>query len=70
VPALVSGHPHHTRALPWVRRCSAGEIEGEAVYDALIAYAARQTGVDRLVTFNADDFRRVWPEGAAKVVVP
>lgn len=43
---------------------------GGAVYDALIAKAAQKSGADRIVTFNVDDFRRVWPEGASRIVAP
>jgi predicted nucleic acid-binding protein len=45
-------------------------LTGGAVYDALIAKAAKKSGVDRLVTFNVGDFKRVWPEGAARIVAP
>ena len=43
---------------------------GGAVYDGLIARAAEKAGVDRLLTFNPNDFRRVWPEGRSLLVVP
>ena len=37
-------------------------IGGGTIYDALIARAAQKSGVDRLLTLNAGDFKRVWPE--------
>ena len=43
-------------------------LSGGVVYDALIARAAEKAGVDRLVTLNAADFRRVW-SGVASVIV-
>jgi predicted nucleic acid-binding protein len=45
-------------------------ITGGAVYDGLIARVAQKAGVDRLVTLNPSHFRRVWPEGAARVAPP
>lgn len=43
---------------------------GGVIYDALIAKAARKSGVERLMTFNIDDFKRVWPEGEPLLCVP
>ena len=37
-------------------------VGGGTIYDALIARAARKSGVDRLITLNIKDFKRVWPE--------
>ncbi|MCP4674752.1 MAG: type II toxin-antitoxin system VapC family toxin, partial [Deltaproteobacteria bacterium] len=45
-------------------------ILGGAVYDAVIARAAEQARVDRLVTLNDAHFQRVWPDGAERVVSP
>jgi predicted nucleic acid-binding protein len=45
-------------------------LTGGVVYDALIAFAAQKAKVDRLLTFNVSDFRRVWPEGADRIIVP
>lgn len=45
-------------------------LTGGIVYDALIAFAARKAKVDRLLTFNASDFKRVWPEGVDRIVAP
>jgi len=45
-------------------------IRGGAIYDALIAQAAQKINADRLVTFNVEDFRRVWPEGHDKITRP
>lgn len=45
-------------------------ITGGAVYDGLIAAAARKTAADRLLTFNGRDFLRVWPEGHGIVTEP
>ncbi|MBI1742654.1 PIN domain-containing protein [Candidatus Acetothermia bacterium] len=46
------------------------QISGGATYDALITRAAEKAQVDRLLTLNADDFRRVWPRIAPKVFIP
>ncbi len=45
-------------------------IAGGTVYDALIAKAARRSSADRLLTFNPDDFERVWPNGTEIIHVP
>jgi predicted nucleic acid-binding protein len=45
-------------------------LSGGIVYDALIARAAQKSGVERLLTFNADDFTRLWPDGEAILFVP
>lgn len=46
------------------------ELIGGVVYDALIAQAARKAQVDRLITLNVADFRRVWPEGKERIFSP
>jgi predicted nucleic acid-binding protein len=46
------------------------KIAGGAVYDALLLHAAWKAGVDQVVTLNADDFRRVYPALARKIVSP
>jgi len=46
------------------------EIAGGAVYDALLLHAAWKSGVDQVVTLNPDDFRRVYPALADKIVSP
>ncbi len=53
-----------------VKRLSDLGLSGGAVYDALIVKAAQKSGADRIVTFNMNDFRRVWPEGANRIVAP
>ncbi|MHB8901573.1 MAG: PIN domain-containing protein [Thermoguttaceae bacterium] len=45
-------------------------IIGGAAYDGLIARAAEQSQVDKLVTLNDTHFRRIWPTGADRVVSP
>lgn len=45
-------------------------LPGGVIYDALILRAAERAGVDRVLTFNVDDFRRLWPDGAAKITAP
>lgn len=53
-----------------IRRMADLNMSGAAVYDALILRAAERAGVDRILTFNVEDFRRLWPEGAARVAAP
>ncbi len=45
-------------------------IPGGAVYDALIARAAEKSSAERLLTLNASDFERVWPEGKSLLSLP
>lgn len=45
-------------------------IIGGAVYDGLLMHAAWIAGVDRVVTLNAHDFRRVYPALADKIISP
>jgi predicted nucleic acid-binding protein len=45
-------------------------LSGGTVYDALLATVARRLSVDKLLTLNADDFRRVWPEGKQVITTP
>jgi len=49
---------------------SAMVLAGGVVYDALVAKAAQKSAADRLVTLNPVDLRRVWPDGAHRVVEP
>jgi predicted nucleic acid-binding protein len=51
------------------RMSELGLISGH-IYDALIAKAAEKTKVQRLLTLNPDDFKQVWPEGEAVIVMP
>ena len=43
---------------------------GAQVYDALVAKAAKKSRIDRLLTFNVNDFKRVWPEGEDFIQAP
>jgi predicted nucleic acid-binding protein len=45
-------------------------LSGGSSYDALIATVAQKVSADRLLTLNADDFYRVWPEGKDIISVP
>lgn len=45
-------------------------ISGGAIYDALILRAAQKSRVDRVITFNVNEFRRLWPEGEALISAP
>lgn len=45
-------------------------LTGGMIYDALIAKAAKKSKVERLLTFNYDDFTRVWPDGEKFIHIP
>ena len=53
-----------------VQHVASLNLTGGVVYDALILRAAERAGVDRVLTFNVDDFRRLWPDGVAKIAAP
>jgi predicted nucleic acid-binding protein len=43
---------------------------GGVTYDALILYAGIKTGVDRVITLNEKDFRKVYPHFAERLSGP
>ncbi len=45
-------------------------LTGGVIYDALAAIAAQKTKVDKLLTFNVSDFKRVWPDGGHVILEP
>jgi predicted nucleic acid-binding protein len=53
-----------------IKRMGDLELSGGIIYDALIARAAQRFKVDRILTFNIDDFKRVWPEGITHITMP
>jgi predicted nucleic acid-binding protein len=53
-----------------IERMAALGLSGGVVYDAVVATVARRLSVDKLLTLNADDFQRVWPEGKTVIVAP
>ena len=53
-----------------IQRMAEMGLPGGTVYDALIATVARRLSVDRLLTLNVDDFRRVWPEAKHLITTP
>lgn len=53
-----------------IKRMANMGLSGGTVYDALIASAAQRLSAGRLLTLNADDFHRVWPEGKDIISVP
>ena len=46
------------------------DLSGGSIYDALVARIAERLKVDKLLTFNLRDFRRVWPDGHQIVQEP
>lgn len=46
------------------------QIIGAATYDALHIYAGMKANVDHILSFNARDFRRIYPSVAHKIIVP
>lgn len=53
-----------------IKNLSDSELPGGIIYDALIIRAAQKAEAKKILTFNANDFKRVWPEGEPRFVVP
>jgi predicted nucleic acid-binding protein len=53
-----------------IRNLSDSGLSGGIIYDALIIKAAQKAGVEKILTLNVNDFKRVWPEGEPRFVVP
>jgi predicted nucleic acid-binding protein len=53
-----------------VRRLGDLGLSGGVIYDALVCRAAARAKADLLLTFNAKDFRRAWPEAGARIEEP
>jgi predicted nucleic acid-binding protein len=53
-----------------IRRMSDLGISGGAIYDALIVKTAQKSVVDRVLTLNVNDFKRIWPEGEKRIAAP
>lgn len=49
---------------------AAHNVQGGSTYDALILHAAAKAAIDQIVTLNINDFRRVYPSLAAKLIEP
>ncbi|MBM4350638.1 MAG: type II toxin-antitoxin system VapC family toxin [Deltaproteobacteria bacterium] len=45
-------------------------LSGGVIYDALIAKVAQKSKVEHLLTFNIEDFKRIWPEGVKHIYLP
>ena len=46
------------------------ELIGGIIYDTLILYAAIKADAEKVITLNAKDFRRIYPDFADKVMIP
>lgn len=53
-----------------VEVCVGCGIGGGKVYDALLLECARQSGADRIYTFNLQDFRRLAPDLVPRISAP
>jgi len=53
-----------------IKRVSEFGLSGGIIYDALIVKAAKKSKVERLLTFNINDFKRVWPDGESIITMP
>jgi hypothetical protein len=45
-------------------------LSGGIIYDALAVRAAQKSVIDKVLTFNIEDFKRIWPEGIEHIAVP
>ncbi len=46
------------------------KLTGPIFYDGLISHAAAKVDAHYLVTFNAKDFQRIFPENGADLIIP
>ena len=53
-----------------IKHLSESGLSGGIVYDALIARVAQKAKVKRLLTFNSEHFKRVWPMGDNIILSP
>jgi predicted nucleic acid-binding protein len=53
-----------------IKRASEFGLSGGIIDDALIVKAAKKSKVERLLTFNINDFKRVWPDGEDIITMP
>ena len=53
-----------------IEHLSSSGLVGGVTYDALILYAAIKVGVDRVVTLNENDFRRIYPHLTEWIISP
>jgi len=58
----------HSEYQTLIDHLATANIQGGATYDALILHTAAKAAIDQIATFNIDDFRRVYPSLAAKMV--
>lgn len=65
---LISLSPSEYRAT--IKQMSELGLTGGIIYDALIVKAAKKSKVERLMTFNSEDFIRVWPDGESVIYTP
>ncbi|MDL2123263.1 MAG: hypothetical protein LWX51_09290 [Deltaproteobacteria bacterium] len=72
IAGIVEAHPVHKRALPWLQHIKSGADRGTcgATYDALILFVALKAEVDRVLTLNEKDFRRLYPSFAGNILSP
>jgi predicted nucleic acid-binding protein len=45
-------------------------LSGGIIYDAMIIRAAQKANINKILTLNVNDFKRVWPEGEPRFVAP
>ena len=45
-------------------------LGGGIIDDPLIVKAAKKSKVERLLTFNSNGFKRVWPDGESMITIP
>jgi len=65
---IISLTPAEYRSV--IKQISELGLAGGIIYDALIARVAQKASVKRLLTFNSDHFKRVWPAGENMIFTP
>lgn len=58
---------HYLEVVSWL---ASKNLTGAIIYDALISKSASLIDAAYLVTFNAKDFQRIFPENGADLIIP
>jgi len=53
-----------------IRHMGEHGLSGGIMYDMLVVQAAEKAGADQILTLNAKDFTRLWPERKTHVISP
>lgn len=70
LPVQPKIHPEQEDYFNAIQNLAKAKLVGGIVYDALIMQTAIKAGVEQLITLNAKDFCRLYPNSEIKIVEP